>query len=115
MPFSDIYERYFYYECTIGKENHTLQSSDKLESGGESPLTIRARCGVFRNFPDPLGIVPAEAFVKLELGGWSYRLVILSEQSESKDLRTDFTAKMIFVRRFLDYARNDRLDGALPQ
>ena len=30
--------------------------------------------------------------------------VILSEQSESKDLGTDFTANMIPMRRFLDFA-----------
>ena len=76
---------------------------------------MRAWCSAFCYCPNPLGIVPAEVIDKLECGGWSYRLVILSEQSESKDLRTDFTAKMILVRRFLDYARNDRLAGALQQ
>ena len=40
--------------------------SDKLEFGGESPLTIRAWCSVFRYFPDPLGIVTAEQLDKLE-------------------------------------------------
>ena len=39
---------------------------DKLEFGGESPLTIRARCSAFRYCPDPLGIVSAEQFDKLE-------------------------------------------------
>ena len=39
---------------------------DKLEFGGESPLTMRARCGDFRYCPDPLGIVTAKRFVKLE-------------------------------------------------
>ena len=39
---------------------------DKLEFGGQSPLTIRARCGAFRYCPDPLGIVTAEQLVKLE-------------------------------------------------
>ena len=38
----------------------------KLEFGGESPLTIRAWCGTIRYCPDPLGIVPAEQFDKLE-------------------------------------------------
>ena len=33
---------------------------DKLEFGGQWPLTMRARCGVFRHYPDPLGIVTAE-------------------------------------------------------
>ena len=42
---------------------------DKLEFGGESPLTIRAWCGAFRYFPDPLGIVTAEQFDKLEFCG----------------------------------------------
>ena len=41
---------------------------DILEFGDESPLTIRARCGAFRYFPDPLGIVPAEQLDKLEFG-----------------------------------------------
>ena len=44
---------------------------DKLEFGGESPLTMRAWCVVFRYCPNPLGIVTAEAFVKLEFGGES--------------------------------------------
>ena len=33
---------------------------DKLEFGGESPLTMRARCSALRYFPDPLGIVTAK-------------------------------------------------------
>ena len=37
----------------------------KLEFGGESPLTMRARCGAFRYCPDPLGIVSAEVLDKL--------------------------------------------------
>ena len=41
---------------------------DKLEFGGESPLTMRARCGAYRHCPDPLGIVPAEVLDKLEFG-----------------------------------------------
>ena len=39
---------------------------DILEFGGESPLTIRARCSAFRYCPDPLGIVTAEVSDKLE-------------------------------------------------
>ena len=39
---------------------------DKLEFGGESPLTMRARCSAFRNCPNPLGIVTAEQLDKLE-------------------------------------------------
>ena len=42
-----------------------------MEFGGESPLTIRARCGGFRNCPNPLGIVTAEQLNKLEFGGES--------------------------------------------
>ena len=38
-----------------------------LEFGGQWPLTIRARCSRFRYFPDPLGIVTAEQFDKLDL------------------------------------------------
>ena len=41
----------------------------KLEFGGESPLTMRARCSAFRYCPNPLGIVPAELFDKLEFCG----------------------------------------------
>ena len=41
---------------------------DKLEFGGESPRTMRARCSAFRNCPNPLGIVTAEQFDKLEFG-----------------------------------------------
>jgi hypothetical protein len=37
---------------------------DKLEFGGESPLTIRAWCSGFRYCPDPLGIVTAKQFAK---------------------------------------------------
>ena len=37
----------------------------KLDFGGESPLTMRARCSVFRYFPNPLGIVTAKQLVKL--------------------------------------------------
>ena len=40
---------------------------DKLEFGGESPLTMRARCTAFRYCPDPLGIVTTEQLDKLEL------------------------------------------------
>ena len=40
--------------------------SDNLEFGGESPLTVRARCSTFRFCPDPLGIVTAEQLNKLE-------------------------------------------------
>ena len=39
---------------------------DKLEFGGESPLTMRARCSVFRYCPSPLGIVTAKQLDKLE-------------------------------------------------
>ena len=40
---------------------------DKLELGGESPLTMRAWCSAFCHFPGPLGIVTAEQLDKLEL------------------------------------------------
>ena len=39
---------------------------DILEFGGESPLTMRARCSAFRYCPDPLGIVTTEQLDKLE-------------------------------------------------
>ena len=38
----------------------------KLEFGGESPLTMRARCSGFRYCPNPLGIVTAKQLDKLE-------------------------------------------------
>ena len=44
----------------------TAQLFDKLEFGGESPLTMRARCSAFRYCPNPLGIVTAQLFDKLE-------------------------------------------------
>ena len=39
---------------------------DKLEFGGQWPLTMRARCSGFRYCPDPLGVVTAEQLDKLE-------------------------------------------------
>ena len=39
---------------------------DKLEFGGESQLTMRARRSAFRYCPNPLGIVTAEQLDKLE-------------------------------------------------
>ena len=39
---------------------------DKLEFGGQWPLTMRARCSAFRYCPDPLGIVTAKQLDKLE-------------------------------------------------
>ena len=39
---------------------------DKLEFGGESPLTMRAWCSAFRYCPDPLGIDTVEVLDKLE-------------------------------------------------
>ena len=39
---------------------------DKLEFGGESPLTMRAWCSAFRYCPNPLGIVPAKVFAKFK-------------------------------------------------
>jgi hypothetical protein len=39
---------------------------DKLEFGGESPLTIRAWCSTFRYCPVPLGIDTAKQLNKLE-------------------------------------------------
>ena len=41
---------------------------DKLEFGGQWPLTMRVRCSAFRYCPNPLGVVPAEQFDKLEFG-----------------------------------------------
>ena len=46
-----------------------VQQLDKLEFGGQCPLTMRARLVCNRYFPDPLGIVTAERFDKLEFGG----------------------------------------------
>ena len=55
-----------------GKEV-SYRQFDKLEFDGESPLTIRARCRAFRYCPDPLGIVTAEQFDKLEFVSLLYR------------------------------------------
>ena len=44
---------------------------DKLEFGGQWPLTMRTRCSAFRYCPNPLGIVTAEQLDKLEFGGES--------------------------------------------
>ncbi len=41
-------------------------SSTNWNLAGMPPRAIRARCGAFRYCPDPLGIVPAEQFDKLE-------------------------------------------------
>ena len=42
------------------------QLTEKLEFGGESPLTMRARLVCIRYCPGPLGIVTAEQLNKLE-------------------------------------------------
>ena len=42
---------------------------NKLEFGGESPLTMRARRACIRYFPNPLGIVTADQLGKLEFDG----------------------------------------------
>ena len=42
------------------------QQLDKLEFGGQWPLTMRARCSAFPYCPDPLGIVTAKQLDKLE-------------------------------------------------
>jgi len=39
---------------------------NKLEFGGESPLTMCVRCSAFRYCPNPLGIVTTEELDKLE-------------------------------------------------
>ena len=44
----------------------TAEQLNKLEFGGESPLTMRARLVCIRHCPDPLGIVTAEQLNKLE-------------------------------------------------
>ena len=58
--------------CVLNIENITPicynQLTDKLEFGGESPLTMRVWCNAFRFCPDPLGIVTAEQLDKLEFG-----------------------------------------------
>ena len=44
---------------------------NKLEFGGQWPLTMRAKCSTIRYCPNPLGIVTAEQLDKLEFGGES--------------------------------------------
>ena len=46
--------------------NYAIINLDKLEFGGQWPLTMRTRCGAFRYCPDPLGIVTATQLDKLE-------------------------------------------------
>ena len=46
----------------------TARQLDKLEFGGESPLTMRTRLVCNRYFPNPLGIVTAKQLDKLEFG-----------------------------------------------
>ena len=52
--------------CYINIDVYNLYQFDKLEFGGESPLTMRAGCYAFRYCPDPLGIVTTELLDKLE-------------------------------------------------
>ena len=57
------------YNLASTKWQETVTGNEeliKLEFGGESPLTMRARCSAFRYCPDPLGIVTAEELDKLE-------------------------------------------------
>ena len=82
----------------------TAEQFDILEFGGESPRTMRARCTAFRYCPDPLGIATAEQFDILKLALSSTAPVILSEQSESKDLGRMITFIVELVRRFFDFA-----------
>ena len=67
--------------------------ADVQISGGESPLTIRARCAANCHCPNPLGNVLA--VVKFQFVGLSTKSVILSERSESKDLGTEYLLKSI--------------------
>ena len=68
----------FYEDChgpvglamtvVIGSWLRLYKQFDILEFGGESPLTMRARCSGFRYCPNPLGIVTAKRLDKLEFG-----------------------------------------------
>ena len=58
-----LYRVVFFFVChntLISDSRQGIIQLDKLEFGGESPLTMRARCSGFRYCPNPLGIVPAE-------------------------------------------------------
>ena len=63
-----------------------IKLTDKLEFGGESPLTMRAKCDAFRYFPDPLGIVTAKQFNKLELVSFKAFENTLISHSELRNL-----------------------------
>ena len=70
---------------------------DKLEFGGESPLTIRAWCGTIRYCPDPLGIVPAEQFDKLEFVLLIIGYHILPTQTLERHYpNNDMTTRLVF-------------------
>ena len=64
MQLGFYYCSHYMAECDVQK--CALYLFDKLEFGGESPRTMRARLVSNRYCPDPLGIVTAEQFVKLE-------------------------------------------------
>jgi hypothetical protein len=56
-----------------------------LEFGGESPLTMRARCSAFRYCPSPLGIVPAEILDKLEFTEFYEYFSLTTWQGDTTD------------------------------
>ena len=58
-------------EVRVSKSS--MDQFDKLEFGGQWPLTMRTRCSVIRYCPDPLGIVTAEQLDKLEFVELSLR------------------------------------------
>ena len=60
---------------------------DILEFGGESSLTIRARCGAFRYFPNSLGIVPAKQLDKLEFSSLLFLFEIRNGNQNNYDDR----------------------------
>ena len=63
--------RRFFDSLTLAQNDSfggTVHQSGKLEFGGESPLTMRARYSGFRYCPNPLGIVTANQLDKLKFG-----------------------------------------------
>ena len=76
---------------------------EKLEFGGESPLTMRARCAVFRHCPNPLGIVTAEQLDKLDLIVLQL-LYLIGNHSHSFGVSINFNGIECLVHRYSCYA-----------
>jgi hypothetical protein len=66
MPLKSVFCAIFLLKIPHQQAMRWFWVFDKLEFGGQWPLTMRAWCSAFRYCPDPLGIVTAEQLDKLE-------------------------------------------------